>query len=103
MKEICVVVDMINGFINEGPLADKSILAIVPETIKVIQKHLDEGKDVLSFQDTHTLDSLEFKSYPPHCLKDTSESDFIDSNTATIHCVFSADGDFIEVAFFQVD
>lgn len=65
MKEICVVVDMINGFINEGPLADKSIQAIVPETIKVIQKHLDEGKDVLSFQDTHTLDSLEFKSYPP--------------------------------------
>jgi len=36
-------------------------------------------------------------------LPDTSESDFIDSNTATIHCVFSADGDFIEVAFFQVD
>ena len=77
MKEICVVVDMINGFINEGPLADKSIQNIVPETIKVIQRHLDEGNDVLSFQDTHTLDSLEFKSYPPHCLKDTSESDLI--------------------------
>ena len=28
MKEICVVVDMINGFINEGPLADKSIQTI---------------------------------------------------------------------------
>lgn len=77
MKEICVAVDMINGFINEGPLADKSIQTIVPETIRVIQEHLNEGKDVLSFQDTHTLDSLEFKSYPPHCLKDTSESELI--------------------------
>lgn len=77
MKAICVVVDMINGFINEGPLADKSIQAIVPETIKVIQSHLNAGHDVLSFQDTHTMDSLEFKAYPPHCLKGTSESDLI--------------------------
>lgn len=77
MKEICVVVDMINGFIHEGPLADKSIQAIVPETINTIQRYLNEGKDVLSFQDTHTMDSLEFQFYPPHCLKDSVESDLI--------------------------
>ena len=77
MKAICVVVDMINGFINEGPLADKSIQAIVPETIRVIQKHLGANQDVLSFQDTHTLNSLEFRAYPAHCLEGTTESDLI--------------------------
>ena len=76
-KEICVVVDMINGFINEGVLSDPSINQIVPETVKVVKSFLDENKDVLSFQDTHTMSSLEFEFYPPHCLKDTSESELI--------------------------
>ena len=35
-------------------------------------------------------------------LPDTAEADYIDSKTAEIHCVFNADGDFIEVAFFLV-
>ena len=76
-KEICVVVDMINGFINEGVLSDPSINQIVPEAVKVVKSFLDENKDVLSFQDTHTLSSLEFEFYPPHCLKDTGESELI--------------------------
>jgi len=76
-KEICVVVDMINGFINEGVLSDPSINQIVPETVKVVKSFIDDKKDVISFQDTHTMSSLEFEFYPPHCLKDTSESDLI--------------------------
>ena len=35
-------------------------------------------------------------------LPDTAEVDYIDSKTAEIQCVFNADGDFIEVAFFLV-
>ena len=77
MKEICVVVDMINGFINEGPLSDPSINQIVPKTIEVIESFLKDKKDVLAFQDAHTDDALEFMNYPPHCLKGTSESDLI--------------------------
>lgn len=76
-KEICVVVDMINGFINEGVLSDPSINKIVPETVRTVERFLTENKDVLSFQDTHTMSSLEFEFYPPHCLKGTSESELI--------------------------
>lgn len=76
-KEICVVVDMINGFINEGVLSDPSINKIVPETVKIVEHFLTENKDVLSFQDTHTMSSLEFEFYPPHCLNGTRESDLI--------------------------
>lgn len=77
MKEICVVVDMINGFINEGPLADLSINQIVPKTIEVIEAFIHQGKDILSFQDAHTVDALEFKNYPVHCLKGSVESELI--------------------------
>ena len=76
-NEICVVVDMINGFVHEGPLADPSILKIVPKTKEVIESFLKEGKDVLSFQDAHSDHSLEFENYPPHCLKGTSQSELI--------------------------
>lgn len=76
-KEICVVVDMINGFINEGVLSDPSINKIVPEIVRTVERFLTENKDVISFQDTHTMSSLEFEFYPPHCLKGTSESDLI--------------------------
>lgn len=33
-------------------------------------------------------------------LPDTSVNDYVDSKKADIHCVFNADGDFVEVAFF---
>lgn len=34
-------------------------------------------------------------------LPDTSDADYVDSKSAQMHCVFSSDGDFIEVAFFS--
>lgn len=77
-KDICVVVDMVNGFITQGPLSDSSILKIVPKTLEVIDAYLAEGKDVIAFKDTHSLDSLEFEFFPVHCLKDTTESQLID-------------------------
>ena len=36
-------------------------------------------------------------------LPDTADADYIDSKAAEIHCVFSADDDFIEVSFFLID
>ena len=35
-------------------------------------------------------------------LPDTASADYIDSKTAELHCIFSADGDFLEVAFFAI-
>lgn len=77
-NEILIVVDMLKGFIDEGPLADPSIRKIVPANIKIVRQFIDEHKPVLYFQDAHTQDALEFENYPPHCLKDTKESELID-------------------------
>jgi len=77
-KEILIVIDMLKGFIDEGPLADPSIRQIVPENIRQIEKFIEDKKDVLYFQDAHTPDALEFENYPPHCLKGSKESELID-------------------------
>ena len=77
-KEILIVVDMLKGFIDQGPLADPSIRQIVPENVRLVESFLKDKKPVLYFQDAHTQDALEFENYPPHCLKGTKESELID-------------------------
>lgn len=77
-KEILIVIDMLKGFIDQGPLADPSIRQIVPENVKLVKDFLAQDKPVLYFQDAHNQDALEFENYPPHCLKGTTESQLID-------------------------
>ena len=74
MKECLFVVDMINGFIKEGAMHDEKIMSIVPDIIELCRTH----EDCYFIQDTHEKDAIEFKSFPLHCVKDTSESEIID-------------------------
>lgn len=76
-ETLLVIVDMINGFINEGALSDPAINRITPNIIKGVKYCLDNKQPILAFRDSHTEDSLEFKSFPPHCLENTSESELI--------------------------
>lgn len=77
MKNMLVVVDMVNGFINEGALADKNINKVTPNIVNLIE-NAKKNKDVIvAFKDCHTEDDEEFNVFPPHCIKGTSESDFI--------------------------
>lgn len=76
-KRLLVVVDMVNGFINEGALADKGINKITPNILKLMDKAKEKNIPIVAFRDCHEMTDAEFKIYPPHCLKGTSESDFI--------------------------
>ncbi|MCT4596110.1 MAG: cysteine hydrolase [Anaeromicrobium sp.] len=71
-----VVVDVINGFIREGNLFSDRI----GEIIKPIEVLLKKGGDYkkLFIKDVHTKESLEFETYPSHCLVDTRESEIVD-------------------------
>lgn len=75
-RTLLITVDMINGFINEGSLHCTSIKRIVP-TILELNLKLDNSIRVF-FSDSHTEDSLEFKSFPKHCIVGSTESDIID-------------------------
>lgn len=79
VKRLLIVVDMVNGFVKEGALADPYIQHIVPKIKKLVDE-FTAGKesDVVFIRDAHHPDSLEFTKFPIHCLKGTYESELID-------------------------
>lgn len=68
-----IVIDMINGFVNEGALADSAINGTVP----TIEKLLKTGIPNLFAVDAHDEDAIEFKAFPKHCIKGSEESEII--------------------------
>ena len=77
VKSGLIVVDMVNGFINEGQMADPKINHIIDANIKLIDKFLEKNLPVIAFRDCHEKDAIEFKSFPEHCLKDTNEAELV--------------------------
>lgn len=76
-KRLVVVVDMVEGFVNFGNLADKNINRIVPNIENLIYKSLKAGDDVIAFKDTHDENDVEFKDYPVHCVRGTKECELV--------------------------
>lgn len=77
-KKLLIVVDMVNGFINEGAMHDPYIKHIIPENERLVKKFLESEDDVIFIKDAHENDSKEFKKFPKHCIKGTSESELVD-------------------------
>ncbi len=79
MKDMLIVVDMVNGFVREGMLHDEEIGSIIPRQEEMIQNYLEKGGLVLFIKDTHNINSKEFERFNGmHCLKGTSEAELVD-------------------------
>lgn len=78
VRELLIVVDMVNGFIREGVLANRDAVHIIPKQINLINKFIEREQGVVFIKDTHVENSIEFKIFPSHCLKGTSEAELID-------------------------
>lgn len=78
IKELFIVVDMVNGFTREGALADPSILKVVPEQVELMDYFIKRKACIMTISDCHEENSVEFKFFPPHCLKGTYEAELID-------------------------
>lgn len=77
-KTVLVIVDVINGFLKTGNMADTRIQSIV-EPIANLKLACDKkGIKTIAFADCHNEDAVEFSSYPIHCLKDSEESKVVD-------------------------
>ena len=73
-----ISVDVINGFCYEGPLASPRVASIVEPIASLFQTTYDAGvRHFILTQDTHPEDAVEFASYPPHCIRGTSESETV--------------------------
>lgn len=73
-KKALYVIDMVNGFVNEGPLHDKHIRGTIPEQIKLLEMMKKEGESIAFVKENHGANSTEFKNFPPHCIEGTSEA-----------------------------
>ncbi len=77
IERLLVVVDMVNGFIKKGAMADPNINHITEGIEKLIQKFKSENEGIAFIKDTHDETSTEFKKFPPHCIKGSSEEELI--------------------------
>ena len=80
MYENClIVVDMVNGFVREGMLADPNIAKIIPVQVGLIKEAQQEDKLIVFIKDTHQKDSEEFRRFGgEHCVKGTYEAELVD-------------------------
>lgn len=78
MKKLLLIIDMVNGFVKDGALADKHINNITPNIIKLIEEFIKNNDEIISIQEGHSENSKEFESFPPHCILGTVEVDLID-------------------------
>lgn len=75
-----IVVDMVNGFVNEGVLHDKNIKKIVPRQLELLEEAEKKESLIILIKDTHNKNATEFKRFgnTTHCIKGTNEAELID-------------------------
>ncbi|MDD2251881.1 MAG: cysteine hydrolase [Dehalococcoidales bacterium] len=80
MVNAVLVIDMLKGFCKEGyPLyCGQSAVDIIPSVRQLLEKEQGKGSKIFFIADSHAADDLEFKMFPPHCIKGTPESEVID-------------------------
>jgi nicotinamidase-related amidase len=67
IEEALFIIDMNEGFCEEGNLADPSIKHIVPNIINIVRDILSRGEGLFIVNDKHNKDSIELKRYLEHC------------------------------------
>ena len=77
IEKALYIIDMNNGFVNFGAMANPAYNALVPEQLRMIQKIRKEKGLVNFVLDGHTEDDLELKTYPKHCIIGTEEAELI--------------------------
>lgn len=77
VEKALYIIDMNNGFVNFGPMANPKYNDLVPEQVKMIRKVRSENGIVNFILEGHEEDSLEFNCYPKHCVIGTDEAKLI--------------------------
>lgn len=77
VKKALYIIDMNNGFVNFGAMANKKYNELVPEQLKMIKKIRTEGGIINFILEGHQNNSLEFKTYPKHCIIGTREAELV--------------------------
>jgi len=79
MANVVLVVDMVRGFCEEGyPLyVGPAIREIIPRIRQLLREERERGSHIIFLCDNHDPDDLEFRMFPPHCIRGTEEAEVI--------------------------
>ena len=74
LRNLLIVIDMVNGFVKDGALAAPSIMRVVPRQQELLEEY-ENRKDAANVivRDVHEEDSAEFKTFGRHCIKGSGE------------------------------
>lgn len=78
IRTLLIIVDVLNGFIREGKMADPYTAHVIPEIVRLAEMTIEEGGAIAFIKDNHELGCREFDRYPEHCVKGTSEAEVVD-------------------------
>ena len=70
-------IDMVQGFVNFGAMANPDYNKMVPEQLRIMKDFLKTGDAINLIGEGHVKGATEFDSYPEHCVLGTPEADFI--------------------------
>ncbi len=78
MPNLLVIMDMNNGFAKKGALYSPRTEALIqPIADFCREKAESEDWTLLALSDSHAATDIELKSFPPHCMAGTTESEVI--------------------------
>ena len=78
IEKLLINVDMVNGFVKKGAMADSYIQHIIPEHIKLMKKIKEDKEAIAIIKDTHKENCREFNRYPVHCVEGTEEAQLVE-------------------------
>ena len=77
MSKVLYTIDMNNGFVNFGAMANPKYNDLVPEQERLIKKFIEENEYTTYILEGHDKDAREFQTYPAHCILGTEEAELI--------------------------
>lgn len=78
VRELLIIVDMVNGFVKMGNMADLYISHIIDEQIRLINEFSGDDEDIAFVKEAHNVGCVEFNSFLEHCIKGTWEAELVD-------------------------
>lgn len=79
MANVVLVVDMVRGFCEEGHnlYVGPTGREIIPRVRELLRDEKAKGSHIIFLCDTHDPDDLEFKMFPPHCIRGSEEPEVV--------------------------
>ncbi len=79
VPNVVLVIDALRGFLEpEGTLyCGDQTRSIIPTIERLLQREKEAGSQIIFICDNHAADDPEFRLFPPHCVKGSSESEVV--------------------------